>query len=334
MTSNNVTIVTVTYGDRWKFLSQVLDSVINDDLVSRIIIVDNASRNRDDLVRIQELHKNKVEVIANEKNMGSAGGFAQGLERARTIDCQFVLMLDDDNVLEKDGVSMLLERHFYLNGKRVVSCMRPDILDSVFFRNPPHYQVLKKTLFDVWNFGKIRNLFFKVMHQNLSSTDPYYYPIVPVQGFAYGGTLLPIEAVREASLPDRGLVLYGDDVEYSWGVLDKGYTLYLSERPAIRDVDLSFEEGDHIAGLFNPTSSVFKVYFRIRNMVLISKRNTTQSSFALASSIVVWVGVLFLIGLLRYGPTKGVLQRILLIVQAAFHGYNGNMQVPSKVTLP
>lgn len=332
--NERITVVTVTYGDRWKFLSQAIDAVIDDRHLAHCVIVDNASNNKAQIEERQHRHEGKIHVIRSEKNLGSAGGFALGIEYARTLPCDFVLLLDDDNVLEPGGLGMYLDAYNQLSGKRVVSGLRKDIQDEAIFKLPPDAVKLKKTFFDVWSLEKFTAFFRRISGMKKVPDAHGFFPIIPTPGFVYGGALLPIDAIREAPLPDKKLVLYGDDVEYSWGVLDQGYTSYLCHKPVIRDVDMSFEEGDHILGLFNPKSKPFKVYYRIRNMVLISVRNSKQNTYDLLSSIIIWIAGLFFLGILRYGPTRSTFMRMKLILRAVFDGYHPARAVPHEAVLP
>lgn len=332
--SETVIAVTVTYGDRWEFLSRVIDAVINDSHLARFIIVDNGSKNREEIEKVQRTYPDKIEVIRTENNVGSAGGFAIGLARARDMSCDFVLMLDDDNVLEPDALQTYIRNYNYIEGKRVISGFRKDIQDASIFETLPSREPFKKTFFDVWNVRKFGLFISRLFRYKQQLVYMGFAPIVPTRGFVYGGSFLPIEAVREAPLPDKELVLYGDDVEYSWGILGAGFASYLCNSPIIHDVDMSFEEGDHILGLFNPKTRPFKVYYRIRNMVRISLRNSKQTKFGLHTSVAIWILGLFILGIVKYGFTRNTIGRIRLVIQAVYGGYVAHARVPAAAHLP
>jgi len=95
-----VIVLTVTYGNRWKFLSQVADAVMRDSHVYKLVIVDNASENYKEIKHFADNHTDRVEIIHKGSNTGSAGGFATGLEYIKNLNCDYVLLLDDDNVPE------------------------------------------------------------------------------------------------------------------------------------------------------------------------------------------------------------------------------------------
>jgi GT2 family glycosyltransferase len=329
-----VVVVTVTYGNRWKFLSQVIEAVIRDQHLFRFVIVDNGSVNTQELTEAKNRYGDKIEIHRIEKNIGSAGGFALGLERAQSIECDFVLLLDDDNLPEERALSLFIDRYNLFEGKRVVCGYRPDIQSGAVFTKLPSSSIHKYTFFDVWSFDKIRVFFRKLFYLKNKGNGQAYSSEVKTQAFVYGGAFLPIEAILAAPLPDTQLMLYGDDVEYSWGVIAAGYTVYVCDRPGIRDLDMSFDEGDHILGLFNPTTQPFKVYYRIRNMVRISLRNSSQSTLALHSSIFIWILGLLILGCAKYGPTRMTLARSKLILQAVYGGYAKHARIPALAHLP
>ena len=93
-------VVTVTYDDRVHLLEYVLGTVL-DMGVGKVVAVDNAST-PESTRRLRYLAKHsegRVEVLHLDKNLGSAGGFKVGLERAKAlIEFEFIWLLDDDNL--------------------------------------------------------------------------------------------------------------------------------------------------------------------------------------------------------------------------------------------
>lgn len=332
-----VVVVTVTYGDRWKFLSQVIDSVINDIYLEKLIIVDNASVNKNEIDEYVCKNKEKIILIRSDKNIGSAGGFALGLESARAVECEYVFTLDDDNVPEVGAIQMFLDHIKEIKKEKIVLCgNRLNLLGNqeYFYNKILEDTSPRGTFFEVFSANKIIHFlnFFVGKHVKKNEVK-FFKPIVPNESFIYGGVFMPIEAVRNAPLPDATLVLYGDDIEYSWGVKKLGYDSYLCSTPRIYDIDSSFGDS-HIFGLFKKETKAFKVYYRIRNMVRVSVRNTKQSKIALFLNIIFWVAGLCILGLFKYGATNTYLRRVKLIVQAVYGGYVIDYITPKEAELP
>ena len=321
-----VTVVTVIFGDRWNFLSQVVTAVMKDSYVTKMIIVDNGSENKEEIKKGVKEYGDRVTILRQEKNLGSAGGFAVGLEHARGIDCDFVLILDDDSVPEEGAIASFMEvLKFFPEQKIVLSGSRFNVLNNkeYFYKPSILDDGARGTFFEVFSFRKISHFLKLFFWKNKKKKERGpFIPIIPTEGFIYGGTFIPIDAVREAPLPDKSLFLYGDDIEYSWNVKKLGYSTYLCSVPHLRDVDLTFGTNDsHIFGQFDPSTAPFRVYYRIRNMVRLSIKHSKQLSLVLFLNIFFWMLGLFVLGLFKFGPTTTYLKRVKLIIVAVYAGY-------------
>lgn len=332
-----VTVVTVTFGNRLKFLSQVVTAVMKDSYVTNFIIVDNGSNNKLEIEAEVKPYGERITVLRQEHNLGSAGGFALALVEAKKIECDHVFMLDDDCVPAEGFVQDFLNTLDLFPSKKVVlTGSRIDLPGNKDF----FYQPLlsntsaQNTFFEIFSLRKLY-LFLRKLSGKTKSIDYTrpFVPIMPNRAFVYGGAFLPISAVKEAPLPDASLVLYGDDVEYSWGIKRLGYDSYVCARPIIRDLEVSFG-GDHILGLFDPEAQLFKVYYRLRNMVRISRRNTTQNPIVLFLNIIVWTLGLFTLGLFKYGFSVAYFKRVRLVGIAIIAGYHDDYPTPQEAKLP
>ncbi|MFN3505797.1 MAG: glycosyltransferase family 2 protein [Caldimicrobium sp.] len=114
----NVFAVTVTYGNRFHLLKQVIDAALSEG-VTKVIVVDNNSviESREKLKAYEkELGSDKIKVLYLDDNYGSAGGYKRGLEEAyNDPKCDFIWLLDDDNMPLKDSLKKLLEFWFSLD---------------------------------------------------------------------------------------------------------------------------------------------------------------------------------------------------------------------------
>lgn len=323
---NSVTVLTVTYGKRSAYLKQVIDAVIDDEHLYKVIIVDNCSSDKEEIDSLVTRYQDKIELIRHDYNLGSAGGFASGFERARTHDVQHVFVLDDDNVPEKGAIGMFLKTLETFPDKKVVLCGNRLNLPGnteFFYRKPLKNAMPRGTFFEVLSLAKVQHFFNLAFSPDTTHAKrEAFVPVIPNESFVYGGTFLPIEAVRESPLPDSSLVLYGDDIEYSWNIKRRGYQSYVCEKPHIYDIDYSFTEGTHITGLFYASTKPFKVYYKIRNMVLLSVRHSQQGKFELLLNIIFWITGLLFLGVLKTGPTITYCKRVKLILTAVYIGYH------------
>ena len=104
-----VCVLTVTYGNRWRFLQQVLQRVLSFAEVVQVIVVDNASE-YSVLKEASALDNNRINVLINAENKGSAGGYHQALKYAsEQVSADFFWLLDDDNLPDENALKILLE---------------------------------------------------------------------------------------------------------------------------------------------------------------------------------------------------------------------------------
>jgi GT2 family glycosyltransferase len=332
-----VTVVTVVYGSRWSMLKQVADACLSDDQVTTFVIVDNGCTDPSLMDEYAAAYKDRVHILRQERNLGYSGAINKGLAFARETDCDFVFVLDDDSVPESGAIKHFLDNRRLLEGKKVILVgNRIDVPGNkdVFTTRPLQDNAPRGTLFEVFSVRKLVNVCKLLLGIKPPSNYPFL-PIVPVEAFVTGGTFLPIEVVREVDLPDATMTIYGEDLDYAWRIRRSGYQSYACARPIIRDIDMTFPNyGDHIFALFSNNTPEYKVYYRMRNAVIISKRHSDQSLFVLALNVFIWFIGVSLIGLLKAGPSKIYLRRVFLIGKALFTGFFPKTKTPQSVTLP
>ncbi|HEY0948506.1 MAG TPA: glycosyltransferase family 2 protein [Candidatus Paceibacterota bacterium] len=338
MTTRRVTVVTVVFGDRWDLLRQVADSLLPDPLATTFVIVDNGCTDRELMDAYAANHPDRVVVLRQEENIGYSGAIRKGLEYARTTDCDRVFVLDDDSVPEPGAIGRLYENlaFFPEPEKIVLAGNRIDVADNakVFNRLPSKTLMPKGTLFEVFSFRKFVSLVRLLLRIPKPAGDPYL-PMVPLEALVTGGSFIPIGAIRTTELPDPELFLYGEDLEFSWRMRRNGYSCYVCAQPVIRDIDLTFsKEGDHIFDLFESKFRDYKVYFRIRNAVIISRRNTIQAPPVLLANVLIWTAGLIAIGFFAKGLSKTFFKRARIILRAVRDGYGSERTPPPFIEIP
>lgn len=326
MSNIKVTVVTLVYGDRWKFLSKTIDPIMKDKRVCCLIIVDNASTDEQEISSYIKQYGDRVIYLRNKENLGSAGGFHVGIAQAQKIESDYVLLLDDDMIPEEGYIDLFLQVQNLFERKVVLSGSRPFLLENkeAFYQPVLGDTSVEGTFFDVFSFSKLR-LFKDLLFGNFIKQKKRgpFVPIIPTKAFVYGGAFIPIEAIREAKLPDVNLFLYGDDVEYSWNIKKLGYESYLCSRPVFQDIDFTFGGNQsHIFGQFDKRTTKMKVFYRLRNMIKLSRRHSEQFKVVLFLNITVWVFGLCILGLLRNGFTSHYFSKLRVISYAFLAGYD------------
>lgn len=333
MNTSRVHVLVVTYGDRWKFLSRVLEALLKEKEVVKIIVIDNASEGREEIMHMAEEREGRIIVLSQKENLGSAGGYAVGISYARKQDLDFLLLLDDDNVPESGVIKKYINAYKqHGGGKIIIGGNRISLKGSqeVFEGSVE----IKKTFtfFSVFSVNKLIRFLSLLFSKNTKKVRyaAVQKDFIEIFAFGYGGAFIPRIAIIEAPLPDAKLFTYGDDMEYSWGLIKLGYRCFLEKNIAIKDIDLTFSQNDkisHLMDLFMSDITDSKVFYRMRNAAYISRKHTHQSTIVLALSITIWYSGLLLLFILRKRRFDTFqVRRAKLIAGALYLGFGGNLE--------
>lgn len=272
----DVCAVTVTYGDRFESLCRTTIDRARAAGAKRIVVVDNGSHqaSADALAQYAARHDD-VDVIGFPENMGSAVGFAAGLEAAHSKS-DLILLLDDDNWVLPDTLETLLSQRELLvdelGDQRVAVLafrndnghhrrLRAGLSPKAVFSPPGAFlgidliHMVKRTVRE--RFGRSRAVVAK-------------QPIKGLPYGPYGGMLVPAEALDEIGYPNRALRLYADDTEWTSRLRESGYLLVLSPDAEIEDADAKWIQGkgwSAVRSMLAPTG-VMRLYYSTRNRTL------------------------------------------------------------------
>ncbi|MEN9880936.1 MAG: hypothetical protein RLZZ308_119 [Candidatus Parcubacteria bacterium] len=334
----SVVAIVVVYGDRWHFLKQTLEPLVSEPKIKTIIIVDNNSKNPNAMDVYARQYAHKIKVLRQSQNIGFSGAISKGAVYAKTTDCDYVLIMDDDCVLEDGGVDMFLDNYKYFPNNRVVMVANrinvPGTL-AAFKRSSIKSQMPEGTIYEVFSLRKIFNL-IKLILKRKESPDGPLLPIFPTQAFVTGGSFYPMEVLKEVDAYDESFFIYGEDLDFAWRTKKAGFLSYQCTRPIIKDIDLTFsEEGGHIWGLFQEKTPDYKVYYRMRNGVIISRRHTYQSKLSLLINIIIWYLGLFILGFFKHSSWEMYFHRVHIITRAVLDGYaHPNTKRPDYIKIP
>ncbi|MDX5627792.1 MULTISPECIES: glycosyltransferase [unclassified Brenneria] len=265
----DVCAVIVTYGERIHLLKQVIERLLDED-VSSIVIVSNGQTTTQCNHLRTECSDKRINIIFNDCNEGSAGGYFYGikffLEQKKE---EFLILLDDDNVIDQGGVKNIISYYLYNDNSDKIFCAhRKDRVNQV------------KSLSKGMNIIYSNNCFlgydiFYFFKEKRSESDKYIYAdILP-----YGGMVLKRNVVKHIGLPDKSFYLYSDDFEYSLRAKAKGYKLILIKNIAVTDIDVSWHVRKSGSVILDPNSNKERVYYTIRNGVVTDLRYNKNGFF-------------------------------------------------------
>ncbi|MFT8616886.1 MAG: glycosyltransferase family 2 protein, partial [Lentilactobacillus hilgardii] len=188
--NQKVSVVIVTF-NRLALLKEVIESLQQQETaISHLIVVDNASES--DTQSYLESLGDRIEYVRLPNNIGGAGGFNAGIRyfMSYTSD-EFVWLMDDDTVPQRDTLSQLLA---FSNVKKNFGFLASDVRwtdgHRALMNRPAPMNRLKKVPEDL--------------------TEP-----IQVQNATFVSLLMKRSVVKQIGLPITDFFIWGDDIEYT-----------------------------------------------------------------------------------------------------------------------
>ena len=193
-----VAVVVVTYNRR-HLLQQTLQSIRAQTYpVVRVIVVDNFSTDgtRDFLAQLDD---SAIEPLLMQSNLGGAGGFSAGIERAYRLKSDLIWVMDDDVLPDPEALEQLVKT---LTRLRQIGAKPNFVISNV--RNAS---------------GEPVNT--PIIDLRLQSNGNLRWPlflqegVMPIVAASFVGTLITREAVHTYGLPIAEMFIWGDDIEFT-----------------------------------------------------------------------------------------------------------------------
>ena len=212
----------------------------------QIIVVDNASTDNSLAILRDQLQYDNLTIIASKENNGFSAGNNIGIRQAQQFGSDFVLILNNDTIVEPGFIEPLLAG---FDNDDAVGC----VISKILYESEPE---------KVWYAGGTYNPWFcRADHVDFNQSDTKESVLKPVD-FASGCCmLLSDEAIEKAGLMDEDYFLYVEDTEYSLRLKKTGFKLmYASDSVIYHKVSASTQAGSDLSQ-----------YYTIRNTLYLGK---------------------------------------------------------------
>ena len=186
-----IAAVIVTF-NRKELLFQCIDCLENQTVGKPdILVIDNASTDGTGEDLVQLVRSGRINYFNTGENLGGAGGFSFGIERAAELGYEYIWLMDDDTMAHPDTLEKLLEADRGLSG---------------------NYGFLSSTA--LWTDGSkcLMNVQKKDVFSHLGGEEK---PIEKIGVATFVSLFLPTRIVKEVGLPVREFFIWTDDVEYT-----------------------------------------------------------------------------------------------------------------------
>lgn len=328
---HTISVLTVTYGNRWQYLKQVLKRVLNSAQVTQIVVVDNAS-DYNVADKVKELDDSRITVITNAQNEGSAGGYNAAISYAvKSAQADLLWLLDDDNLPADNALDLLLQKWQSIepnNNRKALFCLREDRPAHVKIakgESPYRYYLVPNNFLGFSVFNILRNRVYKL--RDKLNKQQAYLPQASIPYVPYGGLMFHQSTVADIGLPDKDMFVYVDDSEYTYRITQNGGTIWLIPSCKITDLEPSqgvgYQPRLFHSKLLNQWS--FRTYYHVRNRLYFYSKVAIKNKIAFKINKTLYLTYLQIVSLLSCKVNE-----YKKLLQAVNDGLNANLGKADK----
>lgn len=202
---NKIAAVVVTY-NRKELLKKCIQHILEQTVDSLdIVVIDNGSTDGTEK-DIHDIYADNEQVIYinTKENLGGAGGFSFGIKWAAKKGYDYLWIMDDDTIPEKNTLEEFLNADKALNGE---------------------YGFLSS--YAKWIDGTACNMNVPRISNNwrVNIDDEFNYSLMQVESASFVSMFVKTEVVKKVGLPIKEFFIWADDVEYTRRI-SKQYPCY------------------------------------------------------------------------------------------------------------
>lgn len=244
----------VTY-NRKELLAECVGALLEQTYPMDILIIDNASTDgtRQELEEL--ICQGKVQYINTGANLGGAGGFHVAVKEAVSRKYDYIWLMDDDTIPEKDALSALVQALKDTKGNFGFLSSKAVWKDGNVCRMNEQ-KFLDSEVINGKKFTKCRQATFVSL-------------------------FLPSRVVLQIGLPIKEFFIWGDDVEYTRRISEKYVCYYVPESVVLHKT--ANNEGSNIAT--DDVSRMDRYRYAYRNEVYIARKENLSRKLYQISKI-------------------------------------------------
>jgi len=182
--------------------------------------------------RLKECGVDYIKVVRNDlNNAGSAAGYKSGIQDAYfNTDCDFIWLLDDDNLPDSNALKALKQEYSrWNNTSYAFSSFRMGFAE--FYRMKDITKII-----GTYNACLGINILYPIKTlRNIKRKIAYYPETLPAT--VYGGFFFHRDVLKLIGLPDESYFLYCDDIEWTHRLTQKGGKIFLAHSSIVDDVN-------------------------------------------------------------------------------------------------
>ena len=251
--------VVVTY-NRKELLKECLDALLSQTYpLDSIILIDNASTDGtpEFLKENGYLDNPKIDYVRLLENIGGAGGFYEGVKRGYEKGYDWLWLMDDDAIVQKNTLEELIKAYLTLkkNNEKI------GMIGSVAIANNNNLSWV---------------LYCKEKRRVYRNLQDFEEETVEVDFLPFLSVLIERDVIKKIGYPDKKFFIWGDDLEYCYRIIKNQMKIFVTKKGIVRHplaigIEISFLKKK----VFVKSSSQppWKDYYDARNYIFIIKKH-------------------------------------------------------------
>ena len=281
-----ISALTVTYGDRRKYLEIVLRYIEDCKEIDEIFVVGNgALYDLDEFIRQNGFTKSSC-VVYNE-NKGSAFAFAEGLKHLTSKNSNaFVFILDDDNLPKGNALNSLIHSwdqfsNQFEKDQIMLASLRKDrsYLVNVASGAPERFCFPQSNAFLGFDISRVFDIIsWKLFPRSKYRGEHPNKDFIKIPMAPYGGLFFHLSVLQKIGYPNEAFFVYVDDFDFTYRLTKLNGSIFLIPKAEIEDLDESWlnktRQGFLQSRYFQQND--FRAYLSVRNFTFFVKHNLVK----------------------------------------------------------
>jgi GT2 family glycosyltransferase len=256
-----IAAIIVTF-NRKKLLLEAIEALLNQTNTNfDIFIIDNASSDGTNEALNSYIINNQIIYFNTGNNLGGAGGFHFGIKKVMEKNYDYIWMMDDDSIVNKDCLEKLIDA-------------KNKLKDDFSFLSSYVY----------WEDGEpcVMNFQRGLEYDWIKNNDCLIEGIIPIKTCTFVSIFINTKIIKLAGLPIKEFFIWSDDTEYTYRLSQIKPAYYVAKSKVLHKI--AFNQGSDIISC--DKSRIDRYSIAVRNRFFIAKKYGFKSLITFHSQFI------------------------------------------------
>lgn len=253
--------------------------------LDEIIVIDNGSTDGTREM-LKQKYNGQITQVRSEENLGSAGGFYEGIRLAFEKGHDWIWVMDDDAKPVSDALKALVESPAFCDPS--VGLLASLVLDIKPRDQTPRYENFNRVMaacpdgcggwipIGAGHYRRFSKTLGYIPVVNKVSLDS---PLIPTEGVGFLGILIRREALSAVGLPLKELFFFWDDLELAYRISRKFKIFVVPSSKIIHRKGGDLQSPRKVLGFSKPGAGapyekISRLYYFVRNEIYVRTKYT------------------------------------------------------------